>query len=98
MATLYLTLKRSAYQVMVSGEKQEEFRRNSNWIKSRLERKNKEPIKYIKFTNGYKKNSPHFLAEYLDWEIVDKVDKTYSNGLHVKGENLIQINFKRNYI
>ena len=36
MKVLRLTLKKKAFDVMVTGEKQEEFRKYSKWIESRL--------------------------------------------------------------
>jgi len=34
--TLFLSLKKQPFDVMVTGEKKEEFRKNKNWIRSRL--------------------------------------------------------------
>lgn len=36
MKTLFLSLKKEAFEVMVTGEKKEEFREGSDWIDSRL--------------------------------------------------------------
>ena len=47
---LHLTLKKPQFQVTISREKRHEFRRPSDWIKSRLVNKSYD---FIKFTNGY---------------------------------------------
>lgn len=88
---LKLTLKKPAYEVMITGEKKEEYRTNSKWIMSRLDRTNKEKLKLVKFTNGYKKDSPSFITDYKGWEFKNNVNETYSNGLNVQGNNLICI-------
>ena len=36
MTTLYLTLKKKPFDIMISGEKKFEYRNNSKWIESRL--------------------------------------------------------------
>ena len=74
------TLKLS---VMVIGEKFEEFRDESKWILSRLNKDHD----YIQFTNGYGSERPVFIAKYLGYTVAN-VDKVYSNGLVVKGEKL----------
>ena len=73
MTTLYLTLKKQAFDVMKTGEKKEEYRKESKWIMSRL---NKD-YKYVKFTNGYRKESPSFIVEYKGWERVKDVERIY---------------------
>lgn len=87
MKTLYLTLNKKAFEVMVTGEKQVEYRRQSGWIKSRLFDKNGNPKKYdyVQFRNGYKKNSPCFSAGYLGVkQAILPHKKIYSNGLEVE--------------
>ena len=88
--TLKLTLSALPYQVMVTGEKTEEFRRQSDWIKSRLFRNGKlRPFTHVEFVNGYGKNKPRFTAECKGIREVNEESPewnntiTYSNGLCV---------------
>lgn len=101
---LRLTVQRKPFEVMVTGEKDEEFRKPSDWIYSRLYKKVKrgklvyhEPREYdlIIFTNGYGNDKPYFIVEMVNhipsvtnWEV------TYSNGLTVhiiKGDHIIKL-------
>ena len=43
----------------------------------------KQKYDYVKFTNGYRKDSPSFIVEYNGYEMVESINKTYSNGLKV---------------
>ena len=86
--TLKLTLSALPYQVMVTGEKTEEFRRQSDWIKRRLFRNGKlRPFTHVEFVNGYGKNKPRFTAEFKGVREVNEESCyktiTYSNGLCV---------------
>lgn len=87
MRTLHLTLHAKAFEVMVTGEKDKEFRVNSKWITSRLIDKDGNPKKYdeVIFVNGYGPDKPRFKAEYKGFKrvLIPKVYK-YSNGLEVK--------------
>lgn len=101
---LRLTVQRKPFEVMVTGEKDEEFRKPSDWIYSRLYKKVKrgklvyhEPREYdiVIFTNGYGNDKPYFIVEMvnhipsvIEWEV------TYSNGLKVNityGTNIIRL-------
>lgn len=67
---LSLTLNKEWFDIMVTGEKVHEFRRPSEWIKSRLytpEGKAKE-YDLVKFVNGYGKKSPYFICEYKGFQ------------------------------
>ena len=86
---LKLTLHRAAFEVMVTGEKKEEFRKGGKWILSRLFDKNMEAKEYdlIKFVNGYGSDKPFFTcryAGYLDC-YMPVTTRKYSNGLEVSG-------------
>ena len=85
MATLKLTLSKQPYEVMVSGEKKKEYRRKSKWIESRLFDKfgQLRNYQFVQFTNGYKKDSPQFIAEYKEVSLVENVQETFSNGLQL---------------
>ncbi len=95
MTTLKLSINKKAFDVMVTGEKFEEFRDESKWILSRL----KKPYEFIQFTNGYGDERPVFIAKYLEYALAD-VDRVYSNGLKVKGKKIVitfgEITEKRN--
>lgn len=89
--TLLLTLNKEAFEVMVTGEKDEEFRRDSKWIRSRLMEKNGTPksYAYVKFINGYGADKPYFIAEFhfrVQIARLEEPIKEYSNGLKVKLE------------
>ena len=81
-----MILKKEPYQVMVSGEKNEEFRENTAYWRSRLYEKDGTPKKfsYVEFSNGYQKNRPQFMVEFKGIEIIDEVDRSYSTGFKVK--------------
>ena len=88
--TLKLTLSALPYQVMVTGEKIEEFRRQSAWLKSRLYRNGQvRPFTHVEFVHGYGKNKPRFTAEFKGLREIgighSEWNKTisYSNGLKV---------------
>lgn len=63
---LHLSLKKEPFEVMVTGEKAHEYRKPTEWIKSRLFNKDgtKKDYDVVKFTNGYGKDKPCFVAEY----------------------------------
>lgn len=75
--TLILTINKRSFEVMVTGEKQNEYRTPSNWIMARLS-KNYQAIKFI---NGYGNSKPYFIAEYKNWNVITEVQEIeYSNG------------------
>ncbi len=78
---LYLTLKKPQFEVTSSGEKKLEYRKPTQWILSRLIDKNYD---YVKFTNGYGKDKPYFLCEYIDWSYAPIGTHHFSNGLIVR--------------
>ena len=83
-----LSLEKKPFQVMVTGEKKEEFRENKKWMTSRLIDKvtgQPKPLKFIRFTNGYGNDKPYFICEYKGFSYVgsDYTPRKYSNGLVV---------------
>ncbi|MEO9884962.1 MAG: hypothetical protein ABJG33_04925 [Balneola sp.] len=81
---LHLTLSNKPFEVMVTGEKFLEFRKPSDWIKSRLVGKGYD---LVKFVNGYGADKPYFIAEYLCYTEAEKdLSTVYSNGLRVESE------------
>ncbi len=97
---LLLSLNKLPFDVMITGEKDQEFRKESKWIYSRLFNKdnNIKHYDYVKFINGYGGDKPYFITKYDGFEIV-KEDETeqrkYSNGLIVeplkKGDIIINL-------
>ena len=77
---------------MVTGEKFIEVRKPSKWIKSRLENKEYD---IVKFVNGYGKRRPFFTVTYLGftiWAEEKNLKITFSNGLQInctKGDYII---------
>lgn len=86
---LHLSLKREPFAVMVTGEKQEEFRKHSEWIRSRLFDKDENPREYdyIKFVNGYGADKPYFICKWGAFFecYMDCSTREYSNGLKIEG-------------
>ena len=83
---LPLTLKKEAFEVMVTGEKKMEFREPSEWIYSRICNTR---YTHIKFVNGYGDHRPFFIVELNGWGVTGESDTEwfqYSNGLKVSVE------------
>lgn len=87
--TLNLTLNKKAFEVMVTGEKPEEFRKGSDWIRSRLMHSDGTYKRYhqIKFVNGYGSDKPYFICKYEGFLecYMEVAERIYSNGLTVSG-------------
>jgi hypothetical protein len=89
LKTLNLSLKKQWFDLMVTGEKTEEFRKGSDWIRSRLFNPDGTRKKYdvIKFVNGYGGNKPYFICKYINFIecYFSIIAREYSNGLRVEG-------------
>ncbi|MFA5296582.1 MAG: hypothetical protein WC389_00060 [Lutibacter sp.] len=87
---LYLTVHKQAFDVMVTGEKTNEFRKYTKWIISRLiDKKTLKPKEYdvVKIVNGYGNSRPYFIAEFKGFFYAELFSVIhYSNGLQVKQE------------
>jgi len=87
--TLTLSLKKLPFDVMVTGEKSREYRKPSDWIKSRLYDKHGRQRDYevVKFVNGCGAHRPYFVCEFAGFFKAYN-DKTlqFSNGLTVEVE------------
>lgn len=83
---LRLTLSQEPFEVMVTGEKDVEYRKDSEWIRSRLFH-NDMPRKYdfVHFTNGYGADKPFFVARFVEFAgIINGAPLIkYSNGLEI---------------
>ena len=99
-STLKLVVSKKPFEVMKTGEKVEEFRRISKWMDSRLYNKDgtKRHYDLIQFSNGYRPDSPRFIAIYEGFDIVNNVRNSYSNKLNVSFEDtptyVIQFRYK----
>jgi hypothetical protein len=104
MKTLNLTLSKLPFDVMVTGEKVFEYRKDKPsektgkyWMRSRLYNKDGTEKKYdlIRFTNGYGAAKPYFVAEYNGFHIQPfTANKQYSNLVSLtveKGDFVIEL-------
>ena len=91
--TLKLTLSKKPFEVMITGEKTEEFREVKKWVTSRLYNKDgsKKEYKYVKFTNGYGKDRPYFICIFNRTYIGNHIKRKYSNNLNLSFENEIYV-------
>jgi hypothetical protein len=89
---LHLNLSKLPFDVMITGEKKEEYRKPSKWIKSRMYQKDGITLKdydLIHIVNGYGDDRPYFICRYLGHYIYgvdnmfDEGTRNYSNGLEV---------------
>jgi len=64
MEVLHLTLKKKWFDMILYGDKREEYREIKPYWKKRLERiYTKKTYTHVKFTNGYGENRPCFVIE-----------------------------------
>ena len=67
---LRLSLKKQWFDLMVTGEKNLEVRKPSQWMMSRLEGREPMPeglYDFVLFTNGYGRTKPWFSCRYEGW-------------------------------
>lgn len=91
---LRLTLKSMPFEVMRTGEKLEEFREPSDWIRSRLFTKAGIPREYdyIEYVNGYGAARPRFYTDYCGFELIQQgIWRSYSNGLIVSTDKPVYV-------
>lgn len=91
---LRLTLKMPPFEVMVTGEKCEEFREAGPWIESRLFDKAgcRRTYDVIEYTNGYGRHRPRFITDFDGFTLSDGVvHREYSNGFVVRLENPVWV-------
>jgi hypothetical protein len=85
MNILKLSLFKAAFDIMVSGEKICEFRKDTDWMRSRLYTPNGTRKYYdaVEFTWGYGANRPRFTCKYLGHSFGHQRHE-FSNGLVVE--------------
>ena len=78
-------LKREPYDVMITGEKQLEFRIASSYWRRRLLNRDGSPkiFDILEFSLGYGSNRPKFQANHVGTRIISEYHHTWSNGLCV---------------
>lgn len=88
---LHLSLKKAPFDVMVTGEKWQEYRKLTEWIVSRLysdwEEGTRKDYDFIKFVNGYGADKPYFICKYNGFQVCTNPigPITYSNGFVMPG-------------
>lgn len=107
MDTLHLSLNQQPFELMYWGIKKLEFRKPTEWIKSRLiDKHTGKPKAYsqVKFTNGYGNDKPFFIAKYHGYSIANiPLENTYCNMFTVnveKGDYILKLGYvteKGNY-
>lgn len=68
---LFLVVKKSPFDVMITGEKKVEYRNPTQWIHSRLFDKqgNKREYDLVCIIHSYSRHAPRFYAEYKGFTI-----------------------------
>jgi hypothetical protein len=71
---LHLSLTQLPFDLMAAEYKNFEYRKPSDWLKSRLYHANGSLKEYdvIKFTNGYGHKRPFFVCEYLSFFLAER--------------------------
>ena len=78
---LALRLKGCWFDVMVTGEKRTEYRTASQYWITRLDEKT---FRTVKFTRGYARNAPFFVAEWKSCRRIVNAHARYSNGAEIE--------------
>ena len=88
MKTLFLTLNKKPFDIMVTGEKNKEYRVLNDWMRFCLFNKDNSPKHFdcVRFTTGYDKTRSYFIADFLKVEEYNcpcDFPEVYSNGFSV---------------
>lgn len=86
---LKLNLKAEPFWVMLTGEKNFEYRDIKKWTNSRLFNKDETEKQYdfVKFTLSYGSDKPFFICEYKGFSKIKNVHVKYSTGFEVNFED-----------
>lgn len=89
MKTLQLNLKTETFNVMVTGEKNVEYRDIKPWSNSRPLNKDGSTRHYdlVRFTLGYGATKLYFICKYKGLSKASNVSKVYSNGFKINFED-----------
>lgn len=86
---LFLNLKTEPFKVMITGEKNEEYRDIGDWMNSRVFNKDgsKRDYDYVKFVLGMGADKPVFICRFKGIKKVKNIHKKYSTGHEVNFDN-----------
>lgn len=86
MKILYLPVNKGPFEVMITGEKSNEYRKPSFWIKSRLLKSGvPKKIDFVKLVQGYGNDRPYLIARFESFHRAKiNYSMEYSNGLKIK--------------
>ncbi len=86
---LKLNLKTEPFKVMVTGEKNEEYRDIGDWMNSRVFNRDgiKRDYDYVKFVLGMGNDKPVFICRFKGVQKVKNIHKKYSTGHEVNFDN-----------
>lgn len=82
---LRLNLKYEPFEVMITGEKNVEYRDIKPWVNSRLFNKDNshKEFDYVKIMHAYSGDNPYFFCEFKGIKKVKGIHKKYSNGFEI---------------
>jgi hypothetical protein len=82
---LFFNLKTEPFKIMITGEKNEEYREVGDWMNSRIFNKDGSirEYDYVKFVLGMGADKPVFVCKFLGVKKVKNIHKKYSTGFEV---------------
>ena len=86
LQVLKLVLTKKYFRIMRSGEKREEFRKNTPYWRARMRAIGSggwRDFDVVEFSCGYQRGREQFRAVCLGFEVIDRVSKQYSGGVTV---------------
>lgn len=88
---LRLTISREPMELILSGEKHEDYREDKPKLTQLMFTKDGVPkhFDYIEFRNGYEADSPRIIVEYKGYYKTSFVEKEYSNGFIASFRNVV---------
>ncbi len=87
LPVLKLVLKQKPFEVMKTGEKRVEYRRNTPYWRARLTDQSTgrwRRFGSVEFSHGYSRGRGQFTTQCVSMQLIDFVNRKYSNNLHVK--------------
>ena len=88
MRVVHFVLKRGWYELMSTGEKTLEIRKNTRYWRARLcnQADGFHPFEYAEFSHGYHKDRRQFVCRVVGMEFAHSVNMTFSNGRRLRRE------------